>query len=126
MNRIFIGKLGESYAENFLQTQGYEVIAKNFYSRFGEIDLIALDFNGQFPQLVFVEVKTRTSDHFGEPQESISHKKITKIIKTALHFLNSSTKNLPRHWRIDGIAVKLNSDQQVKSLKHFKNILDGY
>jgi len=126
MNNIKIGKLGESYAEKFLQTQGYEIINKNFYTRFGEIDLIAINRASHSSQLIFIEVKTRTSDVFGLPQESITYKKRTKMLKTALHFINSSTQNLPRIWRMDALAVKLTKNLKLIEIKHFKNILDGY
>ncbi|MBI5754178.1 YraN family protein [Candidatus Peregrinibacteria bacterium] len=125
MNTIFIGKLGESHAEKFLISLGYQIIGKNFHTRFGEIDLIAID-PATPRHLVFLEVKTRTSDLFGAPQESISPQKIGKIIKTAIQFKNSSTGNLPRIWRIDAIAVKLNKSLQLIDLKHFKNISYGY
>lgn len=126
MNTITTGKLGESYAEKFLITQDYQIIARNFYTRFGEIDIIAIDQNQLHPELVFVEVKTRTSDIFGLPQESITYKKRSKMLKTAIHFMNSSTRNLPHIWRMDAIAVKLKRNLRLIEIKHFKNILDGY
>lgn len=126
MNNIAIGKLGESHAEKFLIAQNYEIIQKNFYTRYGEIDLIALDLNSPRRHLVFVEVKTRTSDLFGLAQESITYQKRTKMLKTAIHFMNTSTQNLPHIWRMDAIAVKLNVNLQLEEIKHFKNILDGY
>lgn len=132
MNNQNIGKLGESHAEKFLIAQNYQIITRNYHSRFGEIDLIALETDGksqssapQPSRLIFVEVKTRTSDLFGLPQESISPQKIKKILKTAIHFKNHSTEKLPHIWRIDAIAVKLNKDLQLISIEHFKNISDG-
>lgn len=126
MNNIDIGKLGESYSEKFLIAHGYLILQRNFHIRFGEIDIIAVDKNTIPQQLIFVEVKTRTSDLFGLPQESITYQKREKMLKTALHFMNSSTQNLPHIWRMDAIAVKLTKNLQVTEIKHFKNILDGY
>ncbi len=126
MNNIAIGKLGETHAEKFLIAQNYEIIQKNFYSRYGEIDIIALGFNSPRRQLVFVEVKTRTSDLFGLAQESITYQKRKKMLKTAIHFMNTSTQKLPHIWRMDAIAVKLNVNLQLEEIKHFKNIFDGY
>ncbi len=125
MDKIAIGKLGESHAENFLIALNYQIIQKNFRSRFGEIDLIAIDLYAPSRQLVFIEVKTRTSDFFGTPEESISSRKISRIFKTSIHFFNSSTKNLPRIWRIDAIAVKLSGNLILEEIKHFKNISYG-
>lgn len=124
MDNIKIGKIGENHAEQFLSSQFYEIIAKNFYCRYGEIDLIAVDIlNNQ--ELVFVEVKTRISSKFGEPEESVNYKKRQHIIKTALHFLNSSRRKAPRSWRVDAIAVKLDKRNRLKEIRHLKNIFNG-
>lgn len=125
MDNITIGKLGESHAEKFLTSQNHAVIQKNFHTRYGEIDIIAIDQSITPPQLIFVEVKTRTSDLFGLPQESVTYKKRAKMLKTAIHFMNSSTQNLPHIWRMDAIAVKLNRSLKLANIQHFKNILDG-
>jgi putative endonuclease len=126
MNNLATGKLGESHAANFLLAHNFEIIQKNFYTRFGEIDIIAIDQNQLRPELVFIEVKTRTSDLFGLPQESITYQKRSKLLKTAIQFMNSSTQNLPHIWRMDAIAVKLNRNLHLAEIKHFKNIFDGY
>lgn len=125
MNKLLIGKLGETYAEKFLNANNYQILRKNFHSRFGEIDIIALDLNASHPQVVFLEVKTRTNDSFGAPQESISRQKLSRIFKTAMHFTNFPTKNNFRHWRIDAIAVKLNYNHKLETIDHFKNISHG-
>lgn len=121
MEKIKLGKLGESCAENFLLSQNYTIIQKNFHSRFGEIDIIALYEN----ELIFVEVKTRTSLRFGTPQEAVNYQKCRKILKTGLCFLNSSTKKYRSNLRIDVIAVELDQNCKLKNISHFKNILDG-
>ncbi len=125
MNNISIGKLGESYSEKFLIAHSYLILQRNFHSRYGELDIIAIDQNIIPHQLIFVEVKTRTSDLFGLPQESVTYSKRSKMLKTAIHFINSSTQNLPHIWRMDAIAVKLDRSLKLAEIKHFKNILDG-
>ena len=60
------GAWGEAAAAAFLQAQGYTILARNFRTRWGEIDLVASDAK----YLVFVEVKTRRSDHFAPRQSS--------------------------------------------------------
>lgn len=125
MKNLLIGKTGENHAEKFLQKENYLVVARNFHSRYGELDIIAIDQNVIPHKLIFVEVKTRTSDLFGLPQESVTYSKRTKMLKTAIHFINSSTQNLPHIWRMDAIAVKLTKNLQLTEIKHFKNILDG-
>ena len=63
-----IGKLGEELAVGYLQKQNYKIIERNFECRQGEIDIIALDKN----ELVFIEVKTRTSIKYGKPAEAVN------------------------------------------------------
>lgn len=123
MNKREIGQTGEKYAEKFLISQNYEIVAKNFRSKFGEIDLIGRDVAKR--ELVFVEVKTRTGDLFGEPQDSVNYSKKEKILKTALYFLNSSTEKRYLCWRVDVIAVKLKKDGKLREITHFKNIFNG-
>lgn len=124
MNKKELGKLGEQYAENYLIAKNYQIIKTNFYCRFGEIDIIAIDQSNK-PELVFIEVKTRKSTAFGEPQEAVTYSKKSKILKTALYFLNSSTKKLPFSWRVDVIGLKLDRSGKFKEITHIKNIFDG-
>lgn len=125
MDKKAIGKLGEAHAAKFLTANNYSIIRTNFHCRFGEIDIIAIDLSHTRQQLAFIEVKTRTSELFGLPEESISKQKLNRIFKTAIHFLNHSTKNFSRIWRIDAIAVKLTKNLHLEDIKHFKNISHG-
>lgn len=121
MDKITIGKLGEQYARKFLLSLNYRIVACNYFCRFGEIDIIALDQK----ELVFVEVKTRTSAVYGEPREALVPQKIHKIIKTALYFLNTARGKYGRNLRIDLIAVKLDRNYSLRDIEHFKNISNG-
>jgi len=123
MNKQDIGKLGEKYAEKLLISQNYRIVCRNFRSRFGEIDLVAEDLS--IREIAFVEVKTRSSDLFGEPQDSVGHSKKMKLLKTALYFLNSSSRNNHFGWRVDVIAVKLSKLEKSPEITHFKNIFNG-
>ncbi|RBP98134.1 YraN family protein [Bifidobacterium aemilianum] len=70
-----LGRLGEQYARSWLEEQGWRILDHNWHSRYGELDLVALDPQGL---LVFVEVKTRRSKLYGSPQEAITaHKRLT-------------------------------------------------
>jgi len=75
--------VGEEIARKFLESKGYKIIAHNYRTKLGEIDLICE--KGQ--SLIFVEVRRKTKAEFGEPAESINPKKVLKIKRTALHFL---------------------------------------
>ncbi len=62
-----LGKLGEDIAEKFYRKRGYKVLDRNFRTKRGEIDLIVEKNN----QVIFVEVKTRTGERYGEPREFV-------------------------------------------------------
>ena len=66
-SHIDFGKLGEQLAENFLIKNGYTILYRNWRHSHYEIDIVAL--KNDIPH--FVEVKTRSSKHFGEPEESL-------------------------------------------------------
>jgi len=73
------GKLGEDIAAEYLRQNGYEIIEQNYYYNHGEIDIVAKDGT----TLVFVEVKSRRSTKFGEPEESVTPKKQELLRRTA-------------------------------------------
>lgn len=103
MNKKVTGNLGEEIAVNFMSKSGYKIIDRNFRSKIGEIDIIALDKIN----IVFVEVKTRTSTKYGFPSDAVSLYKQSKIIKVAELYLSINKKfiNLPA--RFDVIEVFL-------------------
>lgn len=95
-----IGVAGESIAEHFLRQQGYVIIEKNFYYRHGEIDIVAKEGT----TLVFIEVKTRRTERFGSPEESVTPKKQELLRRTAEGYVAS--KNLPEtECRFDVVSV---------------------
>jgi putative endonuclease len=77
------GKYGEELAAGFLQNQGYQIIFRNFYSKYGELDIVAKKSN----LLVFVEVKTRTQDRFGIPAEAVNARKRKHMEYAAKYFV---------------------------------------
>ena len=70
-----IGDMGEKKAVKFLKKKGYRILETNFKTKFGEIDIIAKKEGC----ICFVEVKTRSSDNFGEPREAVNFYKQQKI-----------------------------------------------
>ncbi len=93
------GNQGEELAEKYLRNLGYEILEKNW--RFGknEIDIIARD--GKF--LVIVEVKTRKSTYFGEPEEFVNRSKQRSLIAAANGYI--SKKNIDLETRFDIVSV---------------------
>lgn len=78
-----LGKAGEEMAVNYLFKKGYEILARNFRCRSGEIDIVARD--GEY--IVFIEVKTRTGLSFGTAIEAIDYRKQNRLQKIASFYL---------------------------------------
>ena len=78
------GRAGEDAAAQYLSARGYVILARNFRTRAGEIDIIARNNK----TIVFVEVKTRSSVAYGFPAEYVTRRKQDKIIKAALYYLH--------------------------------------
>jgi putative endonuclease len=110
-----LGILGEEKARIFLQNQGYEIIAFNWrYSR-SEVDIIAK--TGNF--VVFVEVKTRSTTVFGEPEDFVSDKKQQMMISAAEIFLEQNPHLSDVEVRFDIVSIILNPFQE--QINHFED-----
>lgn len=83
-----LGKEGELRAKRFLQGQGYKIISSNYRCRYGEIDIVC-EHQGT---IVFVEVKTRSSNRFGTPAEAVTFQKRRRLYQLAQAFL------IDRNW----------------------------
>lgn len=108
--------LGEEAACLFLAKKGYKILERNFRRGYGEIDIIAL----KDKTLVFIEVKTRTSNAFGTALEAITSWKLRKLVSTA-QFYQLSHKNLADAMRIDAVAVTVFAGR-VEDIEHIENI----
>jgi putative endonuclease len=115
MNRKVFGKIGEKIASKYLQKQGYEIICMNYYTKRGEIDIIAKKQN----ILSFVEVKTRSNFNYGTPREAVNFLKI-KHIKTAARIFLLLNKNFINYEiNFDVIEVIFrNGKYEVNHIKH--------
>ncbi len=113
-----IGRMGENLAVQHLINQKFDIIARNFYCKYGEIDIIAEKNN----TIYFFEVKTRYENSINYPAESITYQKQQRLIKSALTFLDgqpgfrrarpSKTACTPvqtKSWRISLIGILLQS-----------------
>lgn len=112
-----IGILGQQLARDFLSKRGYRIIAQNYFSPFGEIDIIAQ----QDLQLVFIEVKTRLSNLYGLPEEAVSPGKIAKLLKTAGQYL-ADKQVVDDNFRLDSIAIEIDEANHKARIRHYKNI----
>lgn len=111
-----IGLIGEQLSANYLREKGYLILDRNYRSRLGELDIVAKKDN----LIIFVEVKTRTSDMFGCPSEAVNYKKQQTIYKLSQQYI--MIKNLYHdYWiyRFDVIEVKI-TDKKYK-INHILN-----
>jgi putative endonuclease len=109
--------LGEAAAAQYLANAGYTIVERNYRCRAGEIDIVARDGD----QLVFVEVRTRSSARFGTPEESITRAKADKMRACAFTYLVE--RDVTRAWRIDFIGVDVHGGR-VATLRHLKHALE--
>lgn len=110
------GSLGEQAAERFLRRRGYKLLARNFASKRGEIDLIFRDQDC----MVFVEVKTRTGESWSRPAAAVDADKRKNICKTALDYLKKL--HFPRcKIQFDIVEVLLDDEEHVDEVRHLPN-----
>ena len=114
---IETGRIGETYGAEYLEQEGYEILDRNYRTRFGEIDIIARDSG----DLVFVEVKTRTSEQYGLPEEAVDKRKQQKLIRMALTYV--ADEGYDGDYRIDVLAIEVenNRPKRVELFKHAVN-----
>ncbi|MCI7322592.1 MAG: YraN family protein [Lachnospiraceae bacterium] len=101
MNKRQVGNAYEILAADYLRRQGYEILEQNFYCRGGEIDLIARE--GEY--LCFVEVKYRTGEDYGFPEEAVTFGKQQKMIRAARYYLMKHGYSMDTSCRFDVVAV---------------------
>ena len=101
-----LGEDGEHLALIYLKQKGYEIFETNWREQKFEIDIIAADKN----EIVFIEVKTRSTDFFGAPEEAVTIKKQQHLIEGADYYINKNEIDL--ECRFDVIAIVLNENKQ--------------
>ena len=107
MNKREIGFKYENIVKEYLILRGLTFIESNFYSRFGEIDLIFFEKNSQ--TLVFVEVKYRKNNFFGSAIEMVTEEKQNKILASSQTYLLK--KNWNKSVRYDIVGINKGSDK---------------
>lgn len=127
------GKYGENRAADYLRKRGWRILARNYGVRGGEIDLIGF----RRGELVFFEVKTRSSDAWGSPGDAIGREKLDRIRKAAKDFLYRSLadgrisvpypmgvriRRRVRSMRVDGIEIYLSREGGFRELRVLKSL----
>ena len=106
-----LGREGEDLAARFLTKQGYRILERNYSTRSGEIDLIALHDG----DVVFVEVKTRSGDAFGAPELAVTPRKQQRMVKAALAYIKyKKLHQVP--CRFDVVAITTAAEQEEVEL----------
>ena len=108
-----LGEKGEQLAVEFLQKNGYKILDCNWRYKKAEVDIIAQKND----VLAVIEVKTRSSDYFGNPQDFVNQKKIKLLVEAVNEYVIS--KNLDVEVRFDIIAITKN--QEKFEIKHLKD-----
>jgi putative endonuclease len=108
-----LGRTGEDRAARFLVSRGYRILERNYSTRSGEIDLIALHLG----TVAFIEVKTRSSDAFGAPELAVNQRKQQRMIKAALGYIKlKKLHQVP--CRFDVVAISTANEQQVELIQN--------
>jgi putative endonuclease len=111
-----VGKIGEDMAVKYLKKKKYKILERNYRAdKFGEIDIIAQDKN----ELVFVEVKTKTDQNFGLPEQELTYQKKKRLKRAIQNYLFKKYLT-DADWRMDLIAIEfLNSQPEIR---HYQGI----
>ena len=119
LTRQQLGAQGERAAADHLRQLGYRVLARNYRCPLGELDLVAQDG----PETVFVEVKSRRAGRDDlAPEESVSPSKVGRLARLAERYLVDQGKP-EALWRIDVVAVILESSGRVQRIEHLRNAI---
>lgn len=100
-----LGQYGEQIALAYYQKLGYKLIIQNYFSRWGELDLVLI----KNKKILIVEVKTRATNYFSWPEENINKKKINNIFKT--YQILSAKQNLPEFFELEALIIEINNQQ---------------
>ena len=112
-----LGKDGEAIAKRYFESLGYEFVAENYRYNRAETDLIFKDESKK--RLIFIEVKTRRTKTFGEPEESVTEKKQEQILKSAEGFLMTHTEYDDYEKRFDVMAIMIEGGKE--KINHIEN-----
>lgn len=120
--QLTLGEVGESLAADFLRQSGLKIIASNYRTRAGEIDLVASE--GEY--IVFVEVKTRKSNSKGEPFESVTFQKQKKLTQLAWGYLKRH-RLVGRPIRFDVVSILMATDldDEKPHIQHYRSAFEA-
>ena len=112
-----IGTKGESFAAQVLQKNGAEILSRNYYTPYGEIDLIVRDGNC----IAFVEVKTRRAGSITRPAEAVDRRKQKRIARSAVCYLMAHPADLLPRFDVFEIVTEKGKTFSVQSYQYIIN-----
>lgn len=112
-----LGKRGEKAAERYLRKKGYRIIDRRWTCRYGELDLVTQ----QGDEVIFVEVKTRSSEDFGGAIAAVGHTKVRRLRAAAYSYLNAKGQQ-EKDFRIDVVAVTVTAPGRAR-LEHLVGVV---
>jgi putative endonuclease len=115
--RLSLGRMGEDVAADILKGAGYRIIERNYRCRGGEVDIVALDGK----TVVFVEVKTRSSEEYGPPQLAVDGRKQRQLTRAAMTYLKEK-RLLTWSARFDVVGIVVRGKSH--DVEHIKNAFD--
>lgn len=112
LGHLALGERGEEMAAAFLAEKGYQIMHRNVFFRYGEIDIIARDGD----EIVFVEVRTRTTGKLAPPETTVGPRKLRTLVRCAYAWVDSV--RYLGFWRIDLVAITItNSENKIEHIK---------
>ncbi len=118
-----LGAWGEEIAAKHLASQGYRIVERRLREGRGELDIIAVGTDKLGAFVVFVEVKTRSSEAFGGPEAGMDRRKRDALRRSAMHYLHRLPGGMPR-FRFDLVAVVGSPDsREPPTVRHETDVL---
>lgn len=112
-----LGKWGEDQAREWLEGRGFELVTRNYQTEYGEIDLVMQKAN----RLHFVEVKTRSTKNYGNPEDAVTGTKMAHMVESAQRYLQLHPE-FDGEWQIDVMAVFSASKNAPAEIRWFENV----
>ena len=112
-----LGGRGEALAADFLRRAGLQIVARNYRSSLGELDLVARDGD----ETVFVEVKTRVGGPGTAPDVAVTATKLERLARLAeVYLAREGSADAP--WRVDVVAIVLGGRGEVRTIDHLRGV----
>ncbi|MBQ8968529.1 MAG: YraN family protein [Bacteroidaceae bacterium] len=115
MSHNDFGRWGEEVAADYLESKGYRILERDWRSGHRDIDIVARNVDS----VIFVEVKTRRTNDFGEPYEAVNYQKKRNLLSAINHYIKY--KHLDLHARFDIISI-VAQDMAEPEIKHIEDV----